>query len=252
MILKDKVAWITGAAGDLGKAISCRFAEEGALVALADAKPSAALALAERIDKDLKRAMPLEGDVSSMNEVEEMASRVIRRFDRIDILVCCAGVRRDLPLDRLNEETWDLVVQTNLKGSFNCALVAQRSMVKKNWGRVIFLSSPIPPGIGPVGHVPYSSASAGIEGLTKSLALELGPYNITVNCICPDFIDTEMTRKAARSEGLYLEDLKKLIVPQIPLGRLGRPEEVAGLALFLASDAAGFITGQIVHIKGGP
>jgi 3-oxoacyl-[acyl-carrier protein] reductase len=152
----------------------------------------------------------------------------------------------------MTADTWDKVVNTALKGSYFCCRAAAKYMIKQNYGKIVNISSNVPPSIAGRGNANYSSANAGLEGLTKALAVELGPHNINVNCIAPDFIDTEMTRASARAEGLYLDDLKKFGTAAIPLKRLGKPSDVANLAAFLVSDDSSFITGQVIYIKGGP
>jgi 3-oxoacyl-[acyl-carrier protein] reductase len=196
--------------------------------------------------------LAVEANVSKMEEVESMFAKLIQKFGKVDILINNAGIRRDIPFPMMSEEEWDLILSINLKGSFNCAQVAQKYMVKQNYGKIISISSPIPPALVGQGQVHYSSAGAGLQGFTKALAIELGKYNINVNCIAPDFIDTDMTRESARRAGMYLDDFKKIVIAQIPLRRLGTPEDVANLALFLASDEASFVTGQVIHIRGGP
>jgi 3-oxoacyl-[acyl-carrier protein] reductase len=152
----------------------------------------------------------------------------------------------------MSQDEWDAIININLKGSFNCAQAAQKYMVKQNYGKIVNISSPVPATLVDRGLVNYSSAGAGVQGLTKALALELGRYNINVNCIAPDLIDTEMTRDSARRIGLYLEDLKKAATAQVALRRLGTVEDVANVALFLASDESSFISGQVIVVKGGP
>ena len=203
--------------------------------------------------KDLERdALAIKADVSHQNEVEQMFEHVVQQFGRVDVLVNNAGIRRDTPFHKLSEREWDSVIDVQLRGSFNCAKAAQKYMVKQNYGKIINLSSPFPTALGNEGQTSYSTANAGVEGFTRALALELGRYNINVNGIAPEFIDTEMTRGVARQAGMYLADFKKFVLSQIPLRRIGTPEDIANVALFLASDESSFVSGQIIYVKGGP
>jgi len=243
---------VTGAGRGIGKAIALKFADEGAKVVINDVSASHGKSVAERLKKAGKEAFDIHADVSQQVQVKLMFERIIQRFGRVDILVANAGVKRDVPIHRMSEEDWNTVINTNLKGSFNCAQAAQKHMVRQGYGRIIIIASPIPGGLGAQGQINYSTASDGLVGLTKALAIELGKYNITVNCIAPDFIDTEMTRSSARRLGLYLEDFKKAATALIPLKRLGTPEDVANVALFLASDESSFVSGQTIYVRGGP
>ena len=252
MKLEKKVVVVTGAGRGIGKAIAIRFAEEGARVVVNDIDLAYAENVAERLKKAGWEALAIKADVSQWHEVALMFKVVERRFGGVDILVNNAGVRRDNPLHKLSEDSWDSVIAVQLTGGFNCARAAQKYMVKQNYGKIVNLSSPVPASLGERGQTSYASASAAVAGFTKALALELGRYNVNVNCIAPDFIDTEMTRNTARREGMYLDDLKRFAVAQIPLGRMGTVEDVANVALFLVSDESGFISGQVICVKGGP
>ena len=196
--------------------------------------------------------MAIRADVSDGQEVAQMFAQVEQRFGTVDILVNNAGVRKDAPLYKVSEKDWDSVIATQLKGSFNCAQAAQKYMVRQNYGKIVNLSSPFPASLGSRGQTGYASASTAIEGFTRALAFELGGYNINVNCVAPDFIDTQMTRDAVRREGMYLDDFKRLSRAQIPLRRIGTPEDVANVVLFLVSDDSSFVSGQIIYVRGGP
>ena len=252
MRLQDRTAVITGAGRGIGKAIASRFAEEGARVALIDIDLSYAENVAETLRSRGLEAQGFKADVSVISEIERVFEQVVRQFHRLDILVNSAGTRKDVPFYKLSGEEWDAVINTQLKGTFNCCRAAQKHMVQRNSGRIINLSSPFPPAAGEAGQTGYITATAGVGGFTRALAVELGPYGINVNCIAPDYIDTEMTRDAARREGMYLADFKKLALSRIPLRRIGTPGDVAGVALVLASDDSSFISGQTIYIKGGP
>jgi len=250
--LEKKVAVVTGAGRGLGKAIATKLAEEGARVVVSDVDLAFAESLAEKLKVMGREALAIKADVSNWQEVESMFEQAGRRFGGVDILVNNAGIRRDAPFHKLSEKEWDSVIATQLKGSFNCARAAQKYMVRQNYGKIVNLSSPVPASLGNRGQTSYASASAAIEGFTKALALELGRYNINVNCVAPDFIDTEMTRNTARKEGMYLDDFKRFALAQIPLRRLGTPEDVANVVLFLVCDESSFISGQVICVRGGP
>lgn len=252
MRLQEKVALVTGAGRGIGKAIATRLAEEGASVVVNDVDVGFAENLAERLKKKGYPALAVGADVSRPREVEGMFEAAGERFGGIDVLVNNAGIRKDTPLHKADEEDWNAAVSVQLDGCFSCCRIAQKYMVEKNYGRIVNLSSPVPVSLGERGQTGYAAACAAVEGFTKALALELGRYGITVNCIAPDYIDTEMSRDAAQKEGMYLNDLKKFAAAGIPLGRLGTPEDVANVALFLASDESSFMTGQVIVVRGGP
>ena len=252
MKLQNKVAVVTGAGRGIGKAIAVRLAEEGARVVINDIDLSYARNIAQTLKKNGREALALKADVSQSHEVALMFQAAVRKFGSVDILVNNAGIRRDIPLRKISEDDWDSAVAVQLTGSFNCARAAQKYMVKQNYGKIVNLSSPVPASLGERGQTSYASVSAAVQGFTRALALELGQYNINVNCIAPDYIDTEMTRNTARREGMYLDDFRRFAVTQIPLRRLGTPQDVANVALFLVSDESSFISGQVIYVKGGP
>ena len=252
MKLQEKVALVTGAGRGIGKAIATRLAEEGASVVVNDVDVAFAENLAEKFKKMGYPSLAVGADVSNWQEVERMFEEVDGHFEGIDILVNNAGIRNDIPFHKITDEDWNSAVGVQLESCFSCSRMAQKYMVKGNYGKIVNLSAPVPANLGERGHTGYAAACAAVEGFTKALALELGRHNITVNCIAPDYIDTEMSRDAAQKEGMYLSDLKKFAVAGIPLGRLGTPEDVANVALFLASDESSFITGQVIVVRGGP
>ncbi len=252
MNLENKVAVVTGAGRGIGKAIATRLVEADARLVVSDIDFAFVENLAAQFKKTRHEALAVKADVTSWQEVEQMFDRVEREFGKIDILVNNAGIRKDVPFHKITEQEWDAVLAVQLKGSFNCARAAQKYMVRQNYGKIVNLASPVPAALGLREQVNYATASAAIMGFTRSLALELGRYNINVNCVAPDFIDTEMTRNAARQEGMYLDDFKKFALAQIPLRRLGRPEDVANVVLFLVSDDSSFVSGQVIMVKGGP
>jgi len=251
MRLADKVALVTGAGRSIGKAIAMRFSDEGARVAVNDIDLSYAQAVAEVLKRKGREALAIGADVTQKEQVDSMFEEAARQLGGVDILVNNAGIRRDILFHKMSQDEWDMVIAVQLKGSFNCAQVAQRYMAAKGYGRIINFSAPVP-GVWEVGQTNCSAANAGVQGLTKALAIELGKFGITVNCIAPEFIEGEMTRQSARRSGMYPDDLKKFAVAQIPLRRMGTVEDVANVALFLASDEASFVTGQVIFVKGGP
>lgn len=250
--LEKKVALVTGAGRGIGKAIALRFSEEGARVVVNDIDLSYAESIVKRLKKMGREALAIKADVSKLEEVERMFEHAVQQFSRVDILVNNAGIRRDTPFHKISQKKWDSVIAVHLKGSFNCAQVAQKYMVKQGYGKIVNLSSPIPSSLGEHSQTSYASACAAIQGFTTALALELGRYNINVNCVAPDFIDTEMTRTIARREGMYLDDFKRFAAAKIPLRRIGTPEDVANVVLFLVCDESSFISGQVIYVRGGP
>ncbi len=243
MLLKDKVAIITGGARGIGKEIALEFAREGANVAIADIN-SETLAQAEKEISSLHVGiLTLSVDVTNSTQVEDMVNKTLDKFKKIDILINNAGITADSLLIRMKEEDWDRVLAVNLKGTFNCIKAVAKVMIKQRSGRILSISSIIGL-IGNVGQANYAASKAGIIGLTKSAARELAPRGINVNAIAPGFIQTEMT-------AVLSEEVKSKMLEAIPLKKFGQPSDVARLAAFLASDAAGYITGQVICIDGG-
>jgi 3-oxoacyl-[acyl-carrier protein] reductase len=238
--LTGKVAFVTGGARGIGYAIAARFYEAGAHVGLSDLNgaPEAAAQLSGR-----GKAFGVVSDVSDVSQLEAAVAAVEAVLGPIDILVNNAGITRDNLLMRMSESDWDLVLQVNLKGTFNATKLISRGMMKRRYGRIINVASVV--GIrGNAGQANYAASKAGVIGFTKSMARELASRNVLVNAIAPGFIDTEMTKGLPEN---IREELKK----QIPMGRLGGPDDVAKAALFLASDLADYITGQVVVVDGG-
>ena len=252
MRLENKVALVTGSGRGIGKAIVTRLAEEGARVVINDIDIAFAENLAKMFKKKGYPALASGADTSIWQDVEQMFEAAESAFDGVDILVNNAGVRKDIPFHKIGQQNWDSALSVQLESCFACSRAAQRHMVDQNYGKIVNLSSPVPAALGERGQTGFAAASAAIVGFTKALALELGRHNITVNCIAPDYIDTEMSRDAAQKEGMYVNDLRKFAVAGIPLKRLGTPKEVADVALFLASDESSYVTGQTIIVKGGP
>ncbi|HJD00680.1 MAG TPA: 3-oxoacyl-[acyl-carrier-protein] reductase [Candidatus Dwaynia gallinarum] len=243
-MLKDKVAIVTGASKGIGRAIAINFAKEGAKVVLNyRSDDNGAQEVLKEIENSGGVAFLHKGDVSDFSVAEDLIKFCIEKFSRIDILVNNAGITRDTLLLRMKEEDFDSVINVNLKGSFNCVKHASSFMIKQKYGKILNISSVIGL-IGNVGQINYAASKAGIIGMTKSLAKELGSRGINVNAIAPGFIETDMTS--------VLEDkTRETIMSHIPLKRMGSVEDVSNLVVFLASDLASYITGQVITVDGG-
>lgn len=243
MKLKDKVALITGGAQGIGFEIAKVFYEEGAIVVLADVNEELAKSSAASLDSTGKRATGIRLNVVSAEEAGRAAQDIAQKFGHIHILVNNAGITRDGLLMRMKDEDWALVLQVNLTGTFNCTKAVLPLMVKNRAGKIISIAS-IVGAMGNAGQANYAATKAGVIGFTKSVAREVASRNIQVNAIAPGFIDTEMTRKLS-------DDVRQKLSEQIPMGRLGSPEDVAKAALFLASSDADYVTGHVLHVNGG-
>ena len=236
---QNKVALITGAASGIGRMTALRLSQEGAKVTINDLSE-------ENLQNIVKETsgLPVAGDVSKSEDVDRMIHMTIETFGRLDILVNNAGISHISPAVELKEEDWDLMIAVHQKGTFLCSQQAARIMIKQRYGKIVSLSSKF--GFTPaMNRVHYCAAKAAIAGMTRALALELSGYGINVNAVAPGTIETPMTRPKYTDEEWQLKSSK------IPVGRSGRPRDVADLILFLASDESSFITGQIVHINGG-
>jgi 3-oxoacyl-[acyl-carrier protein] reductase len=243
-MLSGKTALVTGASRGIGRAIALELAAAGADVAVNYAgSEEAAAAVAREIEGMGRRAITIKADVGIAAEAEQMVSQTIEAFGHIDILVNNAGITRDNLIMRMKEEEFDQVINTNLKGVFNCIKAVTRPMMKQRSGRIINISSVVG-ALGNPGQANYVAAKAGVIGLTKASARELASRGITVNAVAPGFIATDMTDKLS-------DEQKGALLPQIPLGRMGGPEEIARVVRFLASEDASYLTGQTLHVDGG-
>jgi len=247
---EGRTALVTGGGRGIGAATAMRFAAEDAKVVISDLDHDPAEAVAAEIGSQGGSALAVACDVTDRLAVEALVDRAVKEYGSLDVLVTCAGVLRDNLIHKMTDNDWDLVVDTHLKGTFLCAQAAQRVMVPARWGKMVFLSSNS--ALGNRGQVNYSAAKAGIQGMARTLAIELGPFNINVNAVAPGFIETRMTQSVAQRTGVDYEDLKRVAAERTPLRRTGRPEDIAGVICFLCSDDASFVTGQTIYASGGP
>ncbi|HEV2300116.1 MAG TPA: 3-oxoacyl-ACP reductase FabG [Stellaceae bacterium] len=248
---EGRVALVTGGARGIGAATAERLAEDGAAIAICDLDGAAAEAAAAGIGR--RHGVPafgIKANVGIAAEVDAAAAEIAGRLGSLDILVNNAGITRDNLVHKMSEQDWDDVMFVHLRGAFLCSRAAQREMVKRNWGRIVSLSSVS--ALGNRGQTNYSTAKAGLIGLTKTLSIELGRFGITANAIAPGFIDTEMTRATAIRIGRDPEEYKEERAKQIPVGRAGVPRDIANVIAFLASEEASFVSGQVIYVAGGP
>ena len=248
--LDSRVALVTGAARGIGRATALRLASEGARVALVDLDEEGCRRVAAEIAEAGGEALPLGCDVSDGTQVRQTVDATASHFGRLDILVNNAGIIRDNLIHKMTEDDFDRVLAIHLRGAFLCSQAAQKYMVPAQYGRIISLSSTS--ALGNRGQANYSSAKAGLQGLTRTLAIELGRFGITVNAVAPGFIDTDMTRATAERMGITPEAFQTAASQYIALGRVGQPSEVASVVAFLASDDASYVSGQVIYIAGGP
>lgn len=239
MRFDEKVALVTGGARGIGAATAARFAEEGARVAVTD------------LDFEGEGgALQIRCDVTKRDEVEAAVAQTVSDLGRLDILVTCAGVIRDNLLHKMTDDDWETVINTHLRGTFLAAQAAQAHMVEQRSGKMVLISSTS--ALGNRGQTNYAAAKAGIQGMAKTLAIELGPFGINVNCVAPGFVVTRMTAQTAERVGVEFEQFQEYAAEQIPLRRVGQPEDIASVIAFLSSEDASFVSGQVIYVRGGP
>ena len=243
MILENKITLVTGASRGIGQAIALKLGQLGAVVIGTATTESGANTINQYFEKAGIKGMGITLNVNDTEQINNTIQIIREKFGEVEILINNAGVTRDNLLVRMKDEEWDEIIETDLKSVFRLSRAVLRAMMKARYGRIINMSSVVG-AMGNRGQTNYAAAKAGIFGFSKSLAREVGSRNITVNCVAPGFIDTDMTRTLA-------DELQQNLIQHVPLGRLGRPEEVASAVAFLASSAAGYITGTTLHVNGG-
>ncbi len=249
--LSGRVALVTGAGRGIGMATARRLAEAGASVVLNDIDGAAVQHAAHQIAVALGRpTLAVPADVTNAGDVDTIVATVISNFGRLDILINNAGVLRNAPVHAMTEDDWDLVVDVHLKGAFLCTRAATRHMIPQRYGRIVNVSSTSALGSSR-GQANYAAAKAGIIGLTRTLAIELGPHNIAVNAVAPGATISEMTRATAEQLGISFDEYCAQIAERVPIRRIGQPEEIADVICFLASEAARYVSGETIFVAGG-
>ncbi len=248
--MAQRVAIVTGAARGIGAATARRLAADGMAVAVLDLKEEACEPAVREITGAGGRALAVGADVSDSEQVQTAVERVAAELGEPTVLVNNAGVIRDNLLFKMTDEDWDTVLGVHLRGAFLMSRAAQKYMVAQRYGRIVNLSSSS--ALGNRGQVNYSAAKAGMQGFTKTLAIELGQFGVTANAVAPGFIATDMTAATAARVGMPFEEFQAAAATQIPVRRVGQPEDVAHTISFLVSDGAGFVSGQVIYVAGGP
>jgi 3-oxoacyl-[acyl-carrier protein] reductase len=247
---EGRVAFVTGGSRGIGKAIVQLFAQEGAKVAFIDLNEEALSETTKELRDKGYDIYSKVANVTDAEQVEHAVKEVYETFGSVDILVNNAGVIRDNLLFKMTDSDWQIVMDVHLKGSFHAARAVQKYMVENKYGRIISISSTS--ALGNRGQANYATAKAGLQGLTKTLAIELGKYGITANSVAPGFIETEMTKETAQRIGISFDDLIYASVSQIPVGRSGKPEDIANAVAFFADEKSSFVNGQVLYVAGGP
>ncbi|MDR6123820.1 MULTISPECIES: 3-oxoacyl-ACP reductase FabG [Bacillaceae] len=245
-----KVAFVTGGSRGIGKGIVELFAEEGAKVAFIDLNEEALSQTTSELKEKGYEVYSKVANVTDAEQVENAVKEVYETFGSVDVLVNNAGVIRDNLLFKMTDSDWQTVMDVHLKGSFNAARAVQKYMVEQKYGRIINISSTS--ALGNRGQANYAAAKAGLQGFTKTLAIELGKYGITANSVAPGFIETEMTKETAARIGIPFEHLIQASVANIPVGRSGKPADIANAVAFFADERSSFVNGQVIYVAGGP
>ena len=248
--MTEKTAIVTGAARGIGAATAIKLASDGMAVAVLDLNEADCAATVKEIENAGGRTLAVGADVSKTHQVRAAVDRVATELGEPTVLVNNAGIIRDNLLFKMTDEDWDAVINVHLRGAFLMTRAVQKYMTEHKWGRIVNLSSSS--ALGNRGQVNYSAAKAGLQGFTKTLAKELGKFGVTANSVAPGFIVTDMTAATAARIGMSFEDFQKAAATQIPVARVGRPADVANVISFLVSDGAGFVSGQVIYVAGGP
>ena len=245
-----RVAVVTGAARGIGAAIAGRLAADGMAVAAVDLDSTGSARTANAVREAGGRALAITADVADEQDAARAVEQANNELGPVTVLVNNAGIIRDNLLFKMAADDWDAVLGVHLRGAFLMARAAQASMTQEKWGRIVNLSSTS--ALGNRGQANYAAAKAGLQGFTKTLALELGKFGVTANAIAPGFIDTEMTQATAERLGVDFDDWKAAISREIPVGRVGQPADIAAVASFLCREEAGYVSGQVIYVAGGP
>jgi 3-oxoacyl-[acyl-carrier protein] reductase len=247
--VEGRVALVTGGAQGIGAAVARQLAAAGARVAVLDVQRDAAAEMAAQLADAGGSALGLAGDVSRREDVQAAVDSVVERFGALHILVNNAGVIRDNLLFKMSDDDWTMVMDVHLRGAFLASQIAQKHMVEARYGRIVSMSSTS--ALGNRGQANYSTAKAGLQGLTKTLAIELGPFGVTANAVAPGFIETAMTRATAERIGTTFEQMREATAAAVPVRRGGVPEDVANAVTFFCAEESGYITGQVLYVDGG-
>jgi 3-oxoacyl-[acyl-carrier protein] reductase len=247
--VQGRVALVTGGAQGIGEGIAMRLAADGAKVGVLDLQQDAAQRVADAITAAGGQAIGLGADVSKRDQVQTAVDALVAEFGGLQILVNNAGVLRDNLLFKMSDDDWTLVMDVHLRGAFLCSQIAQKHMVDAKYGRIINMSSTS--ALGNRGQSNYSTAKAGLQGLTKTLAIELGPFGVTANAIAPGFIETAMTKATAERIGTTIEGMREAVAATVPVRRGGVPSDIANTVAFFAGEESGYVTGQVIYVDGG-
>jgi 3-oxoacyl-[acyl-carrier protein] reductase len=247
--VEGRVALVTGGAQGIGAAVARQLAAAGARVAVLDVQRDAAAEMAAQLADAGGSALGVAGDVSRREDVQAAVDSVVERFGALHILVNNAGVIRDNLLFKMSDDDWTMVMDVHLRGAFLASQIAQKHMVEARYGRIVSMSSTS--ALGNRGQANYSTAKAGLQGLTKTLAIELGPFGVTANAVAPGFIETAMTRATAERIGTTFEQMREATAAAVPVRRGGVPEDVANAVTFFCAEESGYITGQVLYVDGG-
>lgn len=245
-----RVALVTGGARGIGAAVALRLAQDGHDVAVLDLASDSCADAVSAVQAAGRRALPVGADVSDVQAVARAVEQVSERLGPPLVLVNNAGIQRDHVLAKMTVDEWDVVQQVHLRGAFLMCRAVQPAMREAGWGRMVNLSSTA--ALGNVGQANYSAAKAGLQGFTRTLALELGRYGITVNSVAPGYTITDMTRSTAARIGVSIDELSKDVVAGIPVGRAGQPEDIAHAVAYFCDERSGFVSGQVLYVAGGP